>query len=37
MSKKSEKQVDVPPERRFIGFDAYKKAIDCLRLATSPC
>ena len=24
-------QVDAPPERRFVGFDAYKKAIDCLR------
>jgi predicted dehydrogenase len=24
-------QVDVPPERRFVGFDAYKKAMDCLR------
>jgi predicted dehydrogenase len=23
-------QVDVPPERRFIGFDAYRKAMDCL-------
>jgi len=23
-------QVDVPPERRFVGFDAYKRAIDCL-------
>jgi predicted dehydrogenase len=23
--------VDVPPERRFVGFDAYRKAIDCLR------
>ena len=23
-------QVDVPPERRFVGFDAYKKAMDCL-------
>jgi predicted dehydrogenase len=22
--------LDVPPERQFIGFDAYKKAIDCL-------
>ncbi|MDO4557458.1 MAG: Gfo/Idh/MocA family oxidoreductase [Planctomycetia bacterium] len=22
--------IDVPEERRFIGFDAYKKAIDCL-------
>jgi len=24
-------QMDVPPERQFLGFDAYKKAIDCLR------
>ena len=23
--------VDAPPERRFVGFDSYKKAIDCLR------
>jgi myo-inositol 2-dehydrogenase / D-chiro-inositol 1-dehydrogenase len=23
-------QVDVPPERRFVGFDAFKKAIDAL-------
>lgn len=23
-------QVDVPPERQFLGFDAYKKAMDCL-------
>lgn len=23
-------KIDVPSERRFIGFDAYKKAIDCL-------
>src|SRR5512138_687872 len=23
--------IDAPPERRFLGFDAYKKAIDCLR------
>jgi predicted dehydrogenase len=35
-------QVDVPEDRRFIGFDAYKRAIDCLRsgdvviLATPP-
>jgi len=35
-------QVDVPEERRFIGFDAYKKAMDCLSpgdvviLATPP-
>jgi predicted dehydrogenase len=25
-----EKQVDVPEERRFLGFDAYKQAMDCL-------
>jgi predicted dehydrogenase len=24
-------RVDVPPERRFIGFDAFKHAIDCLQ------
>jgi len=24
-------RIDVPEERSFIGFDAYKKAIDCLR------
>ena len=24
-------RVDVPPGRRFVGFDAYKAAIDCLR------
>lgn len=24
-------QVDVPPERQFLGFDAYKKAMDCLK------
>ena len=24
-------QMDVPPERKFIGFDAYKKAMDCLK------
>jgi predicted dehydrogenase len=23
--------VDVPPERRFVGFDAYQKAMDCLK------
>jgi predicted dehydrogenase len=23
--------LDVPKERRFLGFDAYKKAIDCLK------
>lgn len=25
------KQVDVPEERRFVGFDGYQKAMDCLR------
>ncbi len=35
-------RVDVPPERRFVGFDGYKQAMDCLRpgdvviLATPP-
>lgn len=24
-------QVDVPEDRRFVGFDAYQKAIDCLK------
>jgi predicted dehydrogenase len=24
-------RVEVPPERRFIGFDAYQKAMDCLK------
>jgi len=23
-------RMDVPPDRRFVGFDAYKKAMDCL-------
>ncbi|HEY7311952.1 MAG TPA: Gfo/Idh/MocA family oxidoreductase [Gemmataceae bacterium] len=26
-----EQQVDVPEDRKFIDFDAYKKAMDCLR------
>ncbi|TWU41760.1 Gfo/Idh/MocA family protein [Novipirellula artificiosorum] len=25
------KKVDIPEERQFVGFDAYKKALDCLR------
>ncbi|MBM4042603.1 MAG: twin-arginine translocation signal domain-containing protein, partial [Planctomycetes bacterium] len=35
-------KVDVPPERQFLGFDAYKKAVDCVApggvvcLATPP-
>jgi hypothetical protein len=24
-------KIDVPPERGFVGFDACRKAIDCLR------
>src|ERR1700683_2280986 len=24
-------QLDVPIERQFVGFDAYKKALDCLK------
>jgi len=31
LSKRFGASVDVPPERQFLGFDAYKKAIDCLR------
>ncbi|MGD0090741.1 MAG: gfo/Idh/MocA family oxidoreductase [Planctomycetota bacterium] len=31
LSAKYEKQMDVPPERQFVGFDSYRKAIDCLR------
>src|SRR5439155_1031554 len=35
-------KIDVPEDRQFIGFDAYKKAMDCLKpgdvviLATPP-
>jgi predicted dehydrogenase len=31
LAKRSAKQVEVPEDHKFIGFDAYKKAIDCLR------
>lgn len=35
-------RVEVPKERQFIGFDAYRKAMDCLRpgdivILTTPC
>jgi len=30
LAKHSPDKVDVPAERQFLGFDAYKKAIDCL-------
>ena len=42
LNRKFHDQVAVPEERRFIGFDAYKKAMDCLSagdvviLATPP-
>jgi predicted dehydrogenase len=42
LTKHSPAQVDVPHQRRFVGFDGYKKAMDCLRpgdlvlLATPP-
>ena len=31
LSKQFGDKIDVPPDRQFIGFDAYRKAIDCLR------
>ena len=31
LSERFGERIDVPPDRRFIGFDAYRKAIDCLR------
>lgn len=31
LSKGFADKMDVPAERKFIGFDAYKKAMDCLR------
>jgi len=30
LSEQFGERIDVPPDRRFIGFDAYRKAIDCL-------
>ncbi len=42
LEKKFPGQVEVPPDRRFIGFDAFKNAMDCLKpgdtaiLATPP-
>jgi len=42
LSKSFPKAFDVPPDRQFVGFDAYRKAMDCLRpgdivlLATPP-
>jgi predicted dehydrogenase len=31
LSEECGKQVDVPEGRKFIGFDAYRKAMDCLK------
>jgi len=31
LSRQFPDKVDVPPDRQFIGFDAYRKAMDCLR------
>ena len=31
LTKIAPQKVDVPKDRQFVGFDAYKKAIDCLR------
>src|SRR5512142_289279 len=31
LSEKYPERVDAPPERRFAGFDAYRKALECLR------
>ena len=35
LEKASGKQVDVPKERRFLGFDAYRLAMDCLSSGTT--
>ena len=31
LSKSVAEKMEVPEERRFVGFDAYKKAMDCLK------
>ena len=31
LTKRFASQVDVPEDRKFIGFDAYRKAMDCLK------
>ncbi len=31
LAEEYKERIDVPADRRFIGFDAYRKAIDCLR------
>jgi predicted dehydrogenase len=42
LSQAGGKQFDVPAERRFVGFDAYRKAMDLLKpgdvvILTTPC
>lgn len=42
LSRRFGNKVDVPQDRQFIGFDGYKKAIDCLKkgdiaIFTTPC
>ncbi len=42
LKKQFGEQVDVSEDRKFLGFDAYRKAIDCLRpgdvaILTTPC
>jgi len=34
LSKGKADQMDVPQDRKFIGFDGYKKAMDCLKPGT---
>ena len=31
LKERNKTQVDVPDDRKFLGFDAYKKAMDCLK------
>ena len=31
LKRQSSDRMDVPQDRKFIGFDAYKKAMDCLK------
>ena len=31
LSRQLGERIDVPPDRRFLGFDAYKQALDCLK------
>ncbi len=35
LQEKNAGQIDVPDDHKFIGFDGYRKAMDCLRLGMS--